>query len=538
MVKISKWAVAILVWGFLFRLSIATFLQPGYDETYYYLYTLYPNWSYFDHPPLVSLVTGFGIWLTGGEVSQLTIRLGTVILYTGTLFLFYLTSARLFTTKVATLSLAIVTTIPFFQIGFGILTLPDSPLIFFWTASLCVAAHEFFPSDREQLSENHQTPYKPTFRLAILGLLVGLACMGKYHGFLLGFGLIIFCTLSPRHRSVWRSNWTLGSIGLFLLAISPLLIWNYQYDWVSFRFQSARAVPNSGYRVGDLLVTFLVGVGYMFPTFGFPLWWVSLRTSFQLFQAGKFRIHQLELEPIQQKQLLILSIAVPVFLTFTLMGGYRQILPSWHMPGFFTATLLLGQQMSLVQSQHPIRIRNWLWGSGMAIFLILTLALLHVTDGLVQKGGDRSILGGFWAAKDDPSTQLVDIQQLRRGVASSDLLNTAIKQSSFIFSNNFFLAGQVAMALAPLEHKPITAFDRDLRGFAFWESAIPWLGKDALYVTSEQFQEPLSKYDGYFQSITKLADVPIMRGGEVVQIFQIYRCSNLLKTYPRPYGIS
>jgi hypothetical protein len=551
--KISKWAIALLIWGLGFRLAIATFLQPGYDEAYYYVYTLYPNWSYFDHPPLVSLVTGFGIWLTG-DVSQLSIRLGTVLLYTGTLFLLYLTSARLFATKVATLTLAIATAIPFYQVGFGILTLPDSPLMFFWSASLCMAAYEFFQEpatnyqplaiDGEAPSQvqSHPFTYQPTYRLALLGLLVGLSVLGKYHGFLLGMGLVLFCLLSPSHRTVWRSSWTLAAIGLFLLAISPVMIWNFQHDWVSFRFQSARAVAFSGYRLGDLLVTFLVGVGYLFPTFGFPMWWVSLRTSLRLLKAGKYRIHRLELSPIQQKQLMILLISVPVFLGFTLMGGYRQILPSWHMPGFFTATLLLGQQMSLVQDQHPKRIRNWLWGSGVAIVLILTLALLHVTDGLVQKGGDRAIFGGFWAAKDDPSTQLLDIQQLRRGFTSSTLLSAEISKADFIFSNNFFLAGQVSMALSPLGHKPITAFDQDLRGFAFWESASQWLGKDALYVTSEEFQEPLqeplSKYDGYFQSITKLADVPIIRAGEAVQVFHIYHCSKLLKLYPRPYGIN
>jgi len=35
-----------------------------------------------------------------------------------------------------------------------------------------------------------------------LGILVGLACLGKYHGFALGLGLIGFCLTGPRHRSL------------------------------------------------------------------------------------------------------------------------------------------------------------------------------------------------------------------------------------------------------------------------------------------------------------------------------------------------
>ncbi len=576
--KINQWVIALLGIGLAIRAAIAFFLQPGFDEAYYYVYTLYPNWSYFDHPPLVSLVTGFGVWLLG-DVSQFSIRVGTLILYTGTLGFLYLTSKRLFSQQTAILTLAIATAIPFFQVGFGILTLPDSPLMFFWSASLCLAAYEFFPAQTTLISTIDITPYRPTYRLALLGLTVGLACLGKYHGFLLGFGLVLFCLLSSNHRTVWRSPWTLAAISLFSLAISPIVLWNWQNDWVSFRFQSARAVPQSGYNFEGLLVTFLVGIGYLFPTFGVPIWWVSLRTFWRLLRTRLSRlfaikrISQIEksarpqpqgefeqsamnedlnldqdispnlnksfgFDIYQQKQLLILAVSLPVFLGFTLMGGYRQILPSWHMPGFFGATLLLGQQMAIAQQKHPKRIRNWLWGSSVTVLLILTLALVHVTDGLVQKNGDSAMFGGFWAAKDDPSTQLIDIKQVRQGFMDSPILNQELlKSTDFVFSNNFFLAGQIAMALTPLSPKPITTFDADLRGFAFWESNSQWVGKDGLYITSELFQEPLSKYTDYFQSITKLPDVQVKRGGEAVQIFHIYHCTKLLRPYPRPYGI-
>ena len=77
-----------------------------FDEAYYYLYSLHLDWSYFDHPLLVALTTGFGPWLTG-VVSQFTIRLGTLIGYTGSLLLLYLTCRRLFSPKAAYLTLLI-----------------------------------------------------------------------------------------------------------------------------------------------------------------------------------------------------------------------------------------------------------------------------------------------------------------------------------------------------------------------------------------------------------------------------------------------
>lgn len=91
--KINKWAIAILLWGFLFRATSAIYLNTGFDEAYYYLYTQNLDWSYFDHPPLVALTTGIGVWLTGA-VTPFTIRIGSVLLYTGTLIFSYLTSKR------------------------------------------------------------------------------------------------------------------------------------------------------------------------------------------------------------------------------------------------------------------------------------------------------------------------------------------------------------------------------------------------------------------------------------------------------------
>ncbi len=538
--KIHKWAIAILLWGFLFRVVCAGYLNTGFDEAYYYLYTQNLNWSYFDHPPLVALTTGLGVWLTG-IVTPFTIRIGGVLLYTGTLLFSYLASKKLFGDRTATLTLAILTTIPIFQVAFGILTLPDNALMFFWSICLYLAATEFFASDDPK-------SYQPTYRLALIGLCVGLAFLGKYHALLLGGGLVLFCLLSSRHRKALFSGWTLAAIALFIIAIFPVVFWNAQHEFASFRFQSGRAVPSKVYNLEQLLVTFLLAIAYLFPTFGFPLWWTSFGTVGELLQAviapketTEIDEAAIALKLLHEKRLLILCVSVPIFFGFTFMGGFIQILPSWHMPGFFGATLLLGERAALVQVKRPQFIRGWLWGSGVTILGLLLVGLLHVHLGIVQKGGEAAIAGGFWEAKDDPSTQMIDIVQLRQAFVDSPTLKAELAKADFVFSNNFFVAGQVGMAIEPLGKK-ITCFDGDLRGFAYWSKAQDFVGKTSLYITSELFSEadrfpqPSDKYKGYFQSLEKIADIPIKRGGQTVQIFPVYRASPMLKPYPRPYG--
>lgn len=529
--RLNQWVVFLLVGGLLMRAAIATWLAPGFDEAYYYVYTLHPAWSYFDHPLLVGLSTALGPWLTG-EVSQLTIRLGTLLLYTGALVFLYLTSATLFSARVATLTLAIATLVPIFQVAFGTLTVPDAPLMVFWGATLYVAALEFF----------RRPDYHPSSRLALLSVLVGFACLGKYHGFILGLGLVGFCLTSPRHRRALWSPWTLLGVGLFGITISPILWWNWQHDWVSFRFQSGRAVPRDRYELTGLLDTWLLGVAYLFPSLGLPLWWVSLRRAVEQAIAWvrpKSRSAQdLEAQALRNKQLLVLWMSLPLMLGFTFVGGYQQVLPTWPMPGFWAATLLLGQQAALWHQQAPRVVQRWLVASGAIAGVLITIALLHLTLGIVQKPSQYALFGGFWPPENDPSTELIDIQQLRQGFIESPQLQSSLATADFVFTNRYFLGGQIAMALEPISHKPITCLCEDLRGFAFWSNAQDWVGKSGLYITSERFKgtNTIEGYQPYFGSLEKIADVPIRRGGAVIQRFTVYHAENLRYAYPRPYG--
>jgi 4-amino-4-deoxy-L-arabinose transferase-like glycosyltransferase len=549
--KDNQSVLFLLIGGLLFRGIIAFWLYPGFDETYYYLYSLHLDWSYFDHPALVGLITGLGPWLTG-EVSQFTIRLGTLILHTGSLFFLYLSGARLFSAKAARLTLAIATIIPIFQIGFGVLTLPDNPLIFFWSASLYCAAYEFFPpaptqeyssSDRDLQS----APYRPSYRLAILGVLVGLACLGKYHGFILGLGLVGFCLTSPRYRSALLSPWAWLGLGLFAVTISPILLWNLQHDWVSFRFQlSMRFQPEPGvvkpssYNLLNVVLVFLTTLAYLFPTLGLPLWWVSWRSlvaqTTPLFSKKAVTNDGY----LRQKQLLILWVSLPLTIGFTLLGGREQILPTWSLPGFWGLTLLLGQQALIWQRQSKRWVQRWLQGSGIVIATALLLALLHVATGTLQRDGKYAILGGFLPVKNDPSTELIDVEQLRRSFAESPVLSAALQNSSFVFSNGYYLSGPIGMALTPLFQTPVTCFSKDMRGFAFWSRADQWLGKDALYVTISRFNkmtELTDEFRTYFSSLQEIGTVPMRRGGAVTEVFYVYQAKTLLKPYPRSYGI-
>jgi len=98
----------------------------------------------------------------------------------------------------------------------------------FWTASLYLMSVLLF-----QETAKHKTK-----EWCLLGLLIGMAALSKVHGLYLwvGFGAsIIF--LHPR----WLLNWRLYlSAGISLLCLLPILYWNIQYDFITYRFHSER----------------------------------------------------------------------------------------------------------------------------------------------------------------------------------------------------------------------------------------------------------------------------------------------------------
>jgi hypothetical protein len=526
----------ILISGLVCRLTIAKFLPPGFDEAYYFLYTLNPDWSYFDHPPLVAGTTALGIALMGGAITSLSIRLGGVLIYTLTLYLLYFVGERLFSRTVGVLAVAIATIVPIFQVAFGSMTLPDGPLMLFWLSSLAVASVEFFP---------RSGIYRPTRRLAILGFLVGLACLGKYHGFILGAGYVGFCLTSKPHRRALVSPWTIASLGLCAMTLFPMLYWNSLHDWASFTFQAERGIPARRFEWSQFTKAVTREMLLLFPPIAIPLIWVNLKVMLQqLWRIPGGDPQQPAIDPTaklaydtrQRQRRLILWVSAPVFIGFTLIGGYRQIFPTWAMPGFFTATLLLAERAS--QLRWGI-IKNWLIISAAIVQVLFVIALSHITWGTFQSPSQNQIFGLLPAdVTQDGSIELIDIEQLRARFAAQPPMMQALRNADFVYTNRFHLSGHVGMALTPLDRKPITCFDRrDMRGFAFWSTAQQWVGKTGLYLTTDRLQaedNPTTEYGPYFQSWQKVGEVPLFRGGVLVDRIHVYEGRQLIKPFPRP----
>ena len=75
------------------RLIWAAVLEAGNDEAYHYLYAVHPDWSYFDHPPMMMLIERLGEFVTGAA-SLFSCRFGFVLLFAGSTWVLFKWTAR------------------------------------------------------------------------------------------------------------------------------------------------------------------------------------------------------------------------------------------------------------------------------------------------------------------------------------------------------------------------------------------------------------------------------------------------------------
>lgn len=218
------------------------------DEAYYWLYSQYPAWGYFDHPPMIAWLIKAGSAIFPGELG---VRFFIVLMNTGTIFLIW----KLLERKNDCLFYAIAASIAVAQIG-GIIAVPDIPLLFF------VAL--FFWQYKRYIQQ-------PLFGNGImLGIVMALMLYSKYHGVL----IVLFTIIS--NPGLLRKASAYIAVLVAIVLFAPHLYWQYTHNFPSVQFHlfernavSYRFSFTSEYLLGQIA---LAG-----PLIGWLFIWAALK---------------------------------------------------------------------------------------------------------------------------------------------------------------------------------------------------------------------------------------------------------------------
>ena len=86
----------------------ASVIELGNDEVYYWTYALFPDWSHFDHPPMVGfMIQLFTLNLT--YHSELFMRLSSLILSSASIILLFYLVKRIYSQQAAYISVILFT---------------------------------------------------------------------------------------------------------------------------------------------------------------------------------------------------------------------------------------------------------------------------------------------------------------------------------------------------------------------------------------------------------------------------------------------
>lgn len=467
----------------LLRIIAVAFMGLMPQDAYYTYYSDSLALSYFDHPPMVAYMIKFFMLFLGK--SALSLHITDFIVTSLTLLFLYLFLKQILEKVELKRAITLIVTAPVITI-LSINTTPDVPLMFFWTLSLLLGYKAIKSAE--------------WYWWLLAGLAMGFAFDSKYTGIFLPAGMFLFLLISKEHRKQLFSYKFLLFVLAVLVAVSPVVIWNIQNDFISLKYQSAdRAADLSSFKFNPALFPGFLGSQLLLAL---PAFLIATYASALLIVKKFFKR-----EKIEEHILFAASFAIPMLFAFTAISFVYWVKINWIMPVFLSGTVLAA---TYLKSNKVIR-----WQTLFSIVVHIAL-IVQVIWAPVKIKSDDTWLG--W----EELANKVDILEKEN-------------PSKFIFSDNSYKISAVLNFYSDQHIYAGNVIGKFAFQFALDNKDLSHLnGKDAIYVTSDRFRRKNLRsstieqlLETHFQTATLLDSLIVKdhRGTEIRR-FYFYNCEN------------
>lgn len=390
------------------RLVMAASVPLSPDEAYYFLWSEHLQPGYFDHPPMVAFWISAGTSLLGP--TPLGIRLlGPLSAAIGSALLWRAGEDLVPNRHTGLLAAAFFNATLILGAG-AILMTPDTPLIFFWTATIAALA-------RLLATRN------PRWWLAA-GAAAGCALLSKYTAGLLLAAIFLWLITSPAGRRALRSPWPWPWAGLSLAAaiFAPNIAWNASHQWVSILKQGSRATQFHPARAAQFLAELVFGqIGLATPI-------IFALTACGLWRLGRTR------GPVAELLLWLTLLPTTIFLEHTISDRVQSNWPAVIYPAACLAAAALGEKILLKWARPAL-------GLGFGVTLLAYAQVLAAPFPIP-------------AAMDPTALQLTGW----RDFASQAAAVAATQNPAFITSDEYTTAAELAFYAQPGTAVPVAGF--------------------------------------------------------------------------------
>lgn len=369
-----------------------------FEEAQYWLWSTQLDWSYYSKPPMVAYLNFLSTSVFGH--TELAVKGNAILMgFIFILFVFGIAWEIWKNPQKALWASLLVYALPFFHTTFNFF-LTDAPLLAAWAG----ATYYYL----RVLKSNRLRDW------ILLGICAGLGLLSKYT-------MVLFAPVVLIHLLWWRPRWLTQKDPYVALCFAmgcliPVLIWNWQMDFISFRHVAAIGKSELTLMKRLTFVGEYLGgqVGILSP-FLFPFLAISM---YKAMKSGSEQLVFLALTPLV------------VFLFFLIYALNKRVEVNWAVFAYCSIPALLIWQF------EQLRNSRLAWSLTALTFSLLVI-FVYLTPYLHPYG-----LHKIWPPKKDPVHRVIGWDKLGQRV--QQMIDEKAGDRYFIFSDSYEVACEAA----------------------------------------------------------------------------------------------
>lgn len=254
--KRSHLVLLILSTTFILKCVLGLLLPVAGDEAYYWVWGQHLQLSYYDHPGMVAWLSSLTNYVPFFP-KWFSLRVIFSIISTLTFAVWIQNYLLLRSNEVDQKSLILFAvfffTNPMLGVG-GFIVTPDVPLLLFWALSFWSLINILIVQSKKHY--------------ALLGLFLGLGFCSKYHIVFFPLTALVGLLLTKKIRLIQMKYVSITFL-FGLIFSSPVLIWNINNDFASFKFQLSHGLTSIYEYQFWWTYTYILGQIFLFNPFLF-----------------------------------------------------------------------------------------------------------------------------------------------------------------------------------------------------------------------------------------------------------------------------
>lgn len=459
------------------------------DEAHYWEWARRLDLSYYSKGPMIAYLIAFSTGIFGDNPFGVRI-LAVFCSFLSSIFV-YKIGKKLFSDKVGYIGGILFQLIPIFSTYGAIFTI-DSPYILLWIISLYLFL----------LSIEGKSRY-----WILLGVTIGLGLLTKYTMAFFYICMFLYF-LKSKQDSIpnlkiknsisdnFKNPMLYLCIFLSLIVFSPVIIWNFQHDWVTLKHTAGQAHIYEGFKISLRYFAEFVASQLLVVT---PLIFIS--SFYFLFKPSSLNFKA-------DKRWFLISFSMPVFLFFLIKSLHGKVQANWAMTAYIPFLLIISYSFDK-KLYRKIIISSIILA---VIFAILSYAVPYLN----------------LPTKIDPSSRLKGWKEL--GIKVSEIKNQLEENAKvLIFSDRYQISSELAFYVKGNPTVYCINLGRRMNQYDLWQSINNELSPDikinGIYVTygikSNLELEVVSAFDRCVPE-----NFTVFKKGIKIRDYTIFKCYN------------